>query len=72
MSDAGKRYLSPVELVERWDNRITTRTLANWRSTSTGPRYIKIGGRVAYRVEDINSYETARTVGGTCEYQASN
>uniref|UniRef100_A0AAU6W289 Helix-turn-helix domain-containing protein n=1 Tax=Pseudomonas phage Touem01 TaxID=3138548 RepID=A0AAU6W289_9VIRU len=70
--DAGKRYLSPTELVDRWDQRVSTRTLANWRSQSSGPRYIKIGGRVAYRIEDITKWEDARTVGGTCEYQAVN
>jgi hypothetical protein len=65
---SAKRLLSPQELVARWDNRISPRTLANWRSQSTGPTYMKIGGRVAYKVEDVVAWEDKRTVGGTSDY----
>jgi hypothetical protein len=49
------RHLNQVELATRW--RISPRTLERWRFTGEGPQFIKIGGRVAYRVEDIEAYE---------------
>lgn len=69
--DAGKRFFTPVQLVVRWQSSVSTRTLANWRSQSTGPRYVKVGGRIIYKIEDIIAWEDARTVKGTCEYQAT-
>lgn len=47
-------YLTPEELSKRWSGVVSVRTLANWRSSgSVGLRYIKIGGRVVYRVSDV-------------------
>ena len=57
------KYLTPTELVARYKNTITIRTLANWRSTGEGPRYTKIGGRVLYPVDDVISWENSRTLG---------
>ena len=37
-----------VELAARW--RISPRTLERWRWAGGGPRFIKIGGRVVYRI----------------------
>lgn len=68
---AGKRFFTPKELVVRWENRISVRTLANWRSQSSGPKYVKIGGRIVYKIEDVVAWENSRTVSGTCEYQAA-
>ena len=48
-------HLRPEDLSARW--HITTRTLDNWRWRGEGPRYLKIGGRVVYRLEDIEAYE---------------
>ncbi|MCG7308271.1 AlpA family transcriptional regulator [Brachybacterium sp. ACRRE] len=31
-------------------------TLANWRSLELGPKYIKVGGRVRYRVSSVNTW----------------
>ena len=47
--------LTPVELAARW--RISHRTLEYWRSTGDGPRFIKIGHRVLYRMEDVLAFE---------------
>ena len=49
------RHLNQNELAVRWT--ISPRTLERWRFTGEGPQFIKIGGRVAYRVEDIEAYE---------------
>jgi hypothetical protein len=56
-------YLTPAELVARYKQTITIRTLANWRSTGEGPRYTKIGGRVLYPVQAVAEWESARTLG---------
>jgi hypothetical protein len=48
-------HLNQVELGRRW--RISHRTLERWRWLKQGPRYLKIGGRVVYRLEDIEAYE---------------
>lgn len=57
------QYLTPSELVARYKQTITIRTLANWRSTGEGPRYTKIGGRVLYPVESVIKWEQERTLG---------
>jgi predicted site-specific integrase-resolvase len=43
------------ELARRWT--ISHRTLERWRWAGEGPAYMKIGGRVVYRLEDIVAFE---------------
>jgi predicted site-specific integrase-resolvase len=31
-------------------------TLANWRWSGNGPRFVKVGGRVRYRLADLADY----------------
>jgi hypothetical protein len=52
------RHLGQAELARRWN--MSPRTLERWRWLKTGPRYLKIGGRVVYRLEDIEAYEAER------------
>jgi hypothetical protein len=49
------KHLNQVQLADRWN--ISERTLERWRWTGEGPAYLKIGGRVVYRLEDIEAYE---------------
>jgi hypothetical protein len=35
--------------------------LERWRFTGEGPQFMKIGGRVAYRLEDVEAYEVEQT-----------
>lgn len=37
-------------------------TLNNWRQTGKGPRFLRIGGRVMYRRQDLDAYLEKRTV----------
>ena len=48
-------HLSQTDLANRW--RMSPRTLERWRFTGEGPRFMKIGGRVVYRLEDIVAFE---------------
>ncbi|WP_232522481.1 AlpA family transcriptional regulator [Chitinibacter sp. GC72] len=47
--------LTPQQLAERWG--FSPNTLTRWRHEGIGPLYLKLGGRVLYRLEDIEQYE---------------
>ena len=47
--------LSQIDLAARW--RISPRTLERWRWTGEGPSFMKLGGRVIYRLEDVLAFE---------------
>ena len=51
-------HLSEKLLARRWG--LSHRTLERWRHDAHGPAYLKVGGRVIYRIEDIEAYEAAR------------
>lgn len=53
------KHLNQIELSRRWS--ISPRTLERWRWLGQGPRYLKIGGRVVYRLEDVEAFEAERT-----------
>ena len=49
--------MNQLELAVRW--KISHRTLERWRWTGEGPKFLKVGGRVVYRLADIEEYEQA-------------
>jgi len=49
------RHLRPHEVAARWN--ISPRTLERWRAKGTGPRFLRLGRLVVYRVEDIKAFE---------------
>lgn len=51
-------FLTPDRLAERWS--ITPMTLKQWRWNGKGPHFLKIGGRVLYRLEDIEDFEAQK------------
>lgn len=60
-----KTYFTPDELAARFENRISLRTLENWRYHGKGPKFTKIGGVILYPVAAVTEWETARTVKAT-------
>jgi hypothetical protein len=62
------RHLNQIELAARWN--ISHRTLERWRWTGEGPQYIKIGGRVVYRLEDVEAYEQEQIRASTANKSA--
>ena len=64
-------HLHQVELARRW--KLSPRTLERWRWLGQGPRYVKIGGRVVYRLEDVEAFEadSLRTSTSTSMPQAA-
>ena len=53
-----KTCLTHIDLARRWT--ISPRTLERWRWVGEGPVYMKIGGRVVYRLDDILAFEQAQ------------
>jgi hypothetical protein len=47
--------LTEQQLAERW--QMSVRTLQNWRWQGKGLRYLKIGARVLYPLEEIERHE---------------
>jgi hypothetical protein len=64
-ADTFVRYLRPNELADRW--QISPRTLERWRWLGEGPRFLKVSGKVLYRLEDIEAYEAAHVRSRTDE-----
>lgn len=52
------KLLDQNQVAQRW--HISQRTLEAWRWRRRGPAYLKLGGKVAYRLEDIEAYEAER------------
>ena len=50
--------------------RMSVRTLERRRLDGTGPKFVKLGGRVLYRPEDVSAWADARTFASTAEAQA--
>ena len=54
MSELKKRYLSPKEVEQVYGIKVGT--LANWRLYAKGPKFVKIGRMIRYRVEDLEAF----------------
>jgi hypothetical protein len=52
-------HLNQIELSRRW--KVSPRTLERWRWLGQGPRFMKLGGRVAYRLEDVEAFSFAKS-----------
>ena len=50
-----RHCLNQKELARRWG--ISHRTLERWRYGGQGPAFLKLGGRVLYRLADIEAFE---------------
>jgi DNA-binding transcriptional MerR regulator len=50
--------LTTKQLAERWG--ITERTLRLWRAVRYGPKWMKMGKAVRYRLEDVQRWEATR------------
>jgi hypothetical protein len=47
--------LNQRDLARRWS--MSERTLERWRWLGQGPRFLKLGGKVLYRLEDVEVFE---------------
>jgi predicted site-specific integrase-resolvase len=60
------KHLNQRQLADRWG--VGEASLERWRSAGIGPVFLKIQGRVLYRVEDVEAYEAACLRTSTSEY----
>ena len=67
---------------DRTDHVVTTETaahllgmsaiaLARWRVTGTGPKFLKLGRSVRYRVGDLKTWMAEQEYGSTSAYRAA-
>jgi hypothetical protein len=63
MSENPIAHLGQVHLARRWN--VSPRTLERWRWLGQGPSYLKVGGRVLYRLEDVEAFEATQMRHGT-------
>ena len=52
------QHFGQEQLAERWG--ISTSTLERWRWSGDGPVFLKLGGRVVYRLADIEVFEAEK------------
>lgn len=52
------KHLNVYELGKRWS--LAPKTLDRWRQRGVGPRFLKIGGHIIYRLSDAEAYEDVR------------
>ena len=48
-------HLTQKQLAERW--AVAEHNLETWRKKGIGPNFLKLGGHVRYRLEDVEQYE---------------
>jgi len=51
------QHLDQRDLAARW--LVSPRTLEQWRCQGRGPRFLKLGGRVVYPMEEVEAFESA-------------
>lgn len=56
-------HLTERELATRC--KLSIRTLQRWRYIGKGPTYLKLGGRVVYRLADVEEWERNHRRGGS-------
>lgn len=54
--------MSPAELAAFLGGEFPEKTLANWRSQGSGPKFLKIGRHVRYRSADVEAWLSSREV----------
>ena len=58
MTPPRTRHLTTDELAERLS--LPAETVKRWRKTGTGPRFIRVGRHVRYRLADVEAWEKSR------------
>lgn len=58
-------HFDQLQIAERWG--LSPKTLERWRFIGTGPKYIRLPGKVIYRLCDIEAVENECLVSSTAE-----
>lgn len=62
--------LSQQQLADHWN--LSPRTLERWRQVGSGPAYIKVGGQIRYRPDDIDKWERRQRRGEAPSVEPNN
>lgn len=54
---------------DRYNGRVSVRTLANWRLAGNGPKFTRICGRILHDLNELVQWEDKRTVEHTGDYR---
>jgi predicted site-specific integrase-resolvase len=49
------KHLNQRQLAERWG--VSVASLERWRAKGIGPAFLKLYGRILYRLEDVEAFE---------------
>ena len=49
------KHFTQRDLARRWS--MSERTLESWRWKGSGPAYLRLGGRIVYRLVDVEAFE---------------
>ena len=60
------RILNPDAAVEYLDGAVTVGTLAKWRSSGIGPRFLRIGSKIFYEQAALDAYIESREPNDCC------
>ena len=60
-------HFDQLQLADRWG--LSPKTLERWRVLGTGPKFIRLPGKVIYRLCDIEAYEDECLVSSTAEFR---
>jgi hypothetical protein len=56
-AEPARQLMTEIMLADRWVCSVAR--LQRWRTVGEGPQYLKIVGKVLYRLKDIEAYEEA-------------
>lgn len=59
------KHLNQRQLAERWG--VSEASLERWRTEGIGPIFLKLQGRIAYRLEDVEAFEAENLHKSTTE-----
>lgn len=62
------QLLSPGEAAATLGRK--PQTMARWRCEGFGPKFVRVGGRIAYRVDDLEAWIASRVVSSTAQRAA--
>lgn len=63
---APNTLITPRQLAARWE--CSEATLAKWRVNGDGPPFVRLGRKIAYRVDDVEGWLNQRRAASTSEY----
>ncbi|MFD3263220.1 BRO family protein [Phenylobacterium ferrooxidans] len=67
-AEGRQTYLTAEEVSERWDFKIVSKTLANWRCDRIGPPFRRFGNKILYPISTLEAWERNHQYVSTKDY----